>query len=630
MFARLLAEVAVSDADPVKLLALAKHPHAAFGMDRVLCRRAARLLEVALFRGHRRTGGVAALTSELRRVRAAEAADAHVPMARRRLTNDDWQLAERLADRLAAALGPIEAAFADGKEKEISVAAASGLLLAGLTAAASDETETDGSLWQGAGGAALAELLTGLVDDHEGGELKIAPADYPFFLTALLEDVVVQRPLGADPRVHIWGTLEARLQSVDLLILGGLDEGVWPAATRTDPWLSRTMRAGIGLPPPERRLGLAAHDFAEAMAAPRVVVTRAEKRDGAPTVESRWLQRLRALAGDDAAEAMTARGDGYVALARDIDWVKAESVRPAKPPEPRPPLAARPRRLPVTDIELLVRDPYAIYAKRVLKLEELEPVGKAPDYALRGSLIHDALARFTGTWTGPYDASAEAALVAAGRDALAEIEEFPDVHAVWSFRFAAMAHWLVGWEAIRDAAIAERRAEVEGALEVSLGEGTFTLYGRADRIDVRTDGSLDILDYKTGTPPSATQVAVGFAPQLGLEAAMAVRGAFDPALAGRRVETLAWIGLGRIGRDEPVKSAVEQKWTTERVEQEVFAQFIALVTAFGDADRPYVSRARPMFETRYESPYDHLARVREWGLVESEEDLAWAGLPPRK
>jgi len=340
------------------------------------------------------------------------------------------------------------------------------------------------------------------------------------------------------------------------------------------------------------------------------------------------LQRLRALAGDGTAAGMTARGSVYVALARDIDWVKAENVRPAKRPEPRPPLAARPRRLPVTDIEVLVRDPYAIYAKRVLRLEELDPVGKAPDYALRGSLIHDALAAFTRTWTGPYDASAEAALIAAGREALAAIEDFPDVHAIWSFRFAAMARWLVGWEAGRSAAIAERRAEVDGILDAPLGEGSFTLVGRADRIDVRTDGSLDILDYKTGTPPSATQVAVGFAPQLGLEAAMAVRGAFDLALAGRRVETLAWIGLGRVGRDEPVKSAVERGWTTETVEQAVYQQFMALITAFNDPVRAYVSRARPMFETRYESPYDHLARVREWGLVESEEDLAWAGWHP--
>ncbi len=369
VFARLLAEVAVSDADPVKLLSLLKHPHAAFGMERAICRRAARMLEIALFRGHRRTGGITALGRELDKVRVRQATDAHVPLARRRLGVDDWQLAERLAGRLAEVLGPIESAFRDAAT--LSAAAASELLLSALAAAASDETGTDGFLWQGPGGEALATLLTGIIDDRQGGDLMITPAEYPFFLAALLEDAVVQRPAGADPRIHIWGTLEARLQSVDLLILGGLDEGVWPSVTRSDPWLSRSMRTAIGLPPPERRLGLAAHDFAEAMSAPRVIVTRAEKRGGAPTVESRWLQRLRALAGDEA-EVMTDRGTRYVALARDIDWVNAESVRPVEAPRPRPPLAARPRQLPVTDIEILVRDPYAIYARRILRLEELE------------------------------------------------------------------------------------------------------------------------------------------------------------------------------------------------------------------------------------------------------------------
>ncbi len=621
VFARLVAEVAASAGDPVVLLALLKHPFAAFGIARPECRRAARTLEIALFRGQQVTGGVTALTSALAAARARAGTDPHVPAARRRLAAGDWALAERLIERLAAALAPFERALSGAAE--ISAAEATALLMVALAAAAADETGGDGLLWQG-GGEALAALLSGLADDEGARRLLMPPAEYPFFLAALLADVVVERPVGGDPRVHIWGTLEARLQSVDLLILGGLDEGVWPAATRTDPWLSRAMRTAVGLPPPERRIGLAAHDFAEAMAAPRVIVTRAEKRDGAPTVESRWLQRLRALAGDAAAKTMADRGDRYVALARDIDWVKAESVRPAKPPEPRPPLAARPRRLSVTDIEILVRDPYAIYAKRVLRLEELDAVAKAPDYATRGSLIHDALAAFTRSWQGAYDADAEAALMAAGREALATIADFPDVHAIWSFRFAVMAHWLVAWEAARAADVGERRAEVDGALDVPLGEGSFRLFGRADRVDVRTDGSLDILDYKTGTPPSATQVAVGFAPQLGLEAAMAVRGAFDPALAGRRVATLAWIGLGRVGRGDPVKSAVASGWTTAKVEQEVFAQFMSLIAAFNDPDRPYVSRARPMFETRYESPYDHLARVREWGLVESEEDVEWA------
>ena len=624
VFARLIAEGAVSDGDPARLLALAKHPLAAFGMGRQDCRRAARALEIALFRGHRVTGGVTAIAAALAAARTRD--DRHTPRARRQLTARDWRLAERLADRLAGALGPLEAALGAGSE--VTAAGATELLLDALAAAARDDTGDDSALWQASGGEALAGLLTGLVEEPEGRNLAMSPGDYPFFAAALLQDVVVPRPAGADPRIHIWGTLEARLQSVDLIVLGGLDEGVWPTATRTDPWLSRAMRAEIGLPPPERRLGLAAHDFAQAMAAPRVVVSRAEKRGGTPTVESRWLQRLHALTGDEAAMAMAERGARYVALARDIDWVKPVDVRPVKRPEPRPPVAARPDRLSVTEIETLVRDPYAIYARRVLKLEELDPLGRVPDYALRGSLIHQALAEFTRSWTGAYDAAAAAALNEAGRRVLAEIAGFPDVHAIWSFRFANMARWLVAWEAHRSPEIAARNAEIEGEVAIALTGRPFHLRGRADRIDLRHDGSLEIFDYKTGTPPSATQLIVGFAPQLGLEAAMAKRGGFDATFAGRGIARLAWIGLGRIGRDEPVRSAVEQKKTADGVAAEVFARFTALIAAFADPERGYVSRARPMFETRYESPYDHLARVREWGLVESEEDLEDLWRPP--
>src|SRR5690606_21242120 len=145
------------------------------------------------------------------------------------------------------------------------------------------------------------------------------PDEAPALLAALMEDVTVTRPPGADPRIHIWGTLEARLQSVDLIILGGLDEGIWPAGTRTDPWLSRSMRAEIGLDPPERRIGQSAHDFAQAFMGSRVLLSRAEKRGGTPTVASRWLQRLTALIGDDLTAAMRARGETYLAIARGLD-----------------------------------------------------------------------------------------------------------------------------------------------------------------------------------------------------------------------------------------------------------------------------------------------------------------------
>jgi ATP-dependent helicase/nuclease subunit B len=198
------------------------------------------------------------------------------------------------------------------------------------------------------------------------------------------------------------------------------------------------------------------------------------------------------------------------------------------------------------------------------------------------------------------------------------------VHALWWTRFQAIAHWFIGFEADRAAEIAARHAEIGGSLDLDAPAGPFRLTARADRVDERLDGGIEILDFKTGTPPSATQVLTGFAPQLALEAAMVGQGAFNNSVhghfSGRSIVQLAWLGLSQVERGTPFKTAVEKDWTADGVAARALAELCQLVAAFDDESRPYVSRARPIFETRYESDYDHLARVREWHLVESEED----------
>jgi ATP-dependent helicase/nuclease subunit B len=382
------------------------------------------------------------------------------------------------------------------------------------------------------------------------------------------------------------------------------------------------MRKAIGLPAPERRIGLSAHDFFQHFAAPRVIVSRAEKRGGAPTVESRWLQRLHALAGGERAAAFAARGNRYLGLARGLD--RADETVPVKRPEPRPPLAARPASLSITEIETLIRDPYAIYARHILKLDPLDPLGRPPDASLRGTLIHDALGRFTGEWRGEYDDSAEARLKAIGAEALAAIADFPDVHAVWSIRFAAIARWLVAFEARRAAAVDARHAEIYATMDIPLEGGVFTLRGRADRVDRMADGTVAIYDFKTGTPQTDRSVFAGLTPQMTLEAAMARAGRFPAIDAGVSVSELAWLAIGRIGRDEPYVSALrkDRKETADDLAAKAHAMLAALVGAFQRPDHPYASRLRPRMEsTRYQSDYDHLARVREWALVESDEDI---------
>ncbi len=591
VLARLLLAAAASDGAPLDLIALAKHPLATFGMERAACRRAAELLDLRLFRGRLLPGGLAGLKDAL----ASAALDA-----------EERPSAEALLAGFAAALAPLVALTRSREPIPLSAMAAAlgdALMVAGGEAATA-----------GAAGTALATLLDGLGGDA-AEDLVLTAGEFPGLLDAAMGAVTVPGPPVADGRVFIWGTLEARLQSVDRMVLAGLDEGVWPSEARTDPWLSRSMRLAFGLEAPERRAGLSAHDFAAALANPDVVVTRSERRGGAPTVAARWMQRLGARLGPARMTALAERGRRYLDWARGLD--AAPVTRASARPNPKPPLAARPRQLSVTDIETLVRDPYAIYARRVLRLRQLDPIVVAPDPAMRGTLIHEALGTFSAKWSAPFDERARTALLESGRKALALVEPFPAIHALWWPRFVAIADWFIEWEA-RRTEIAARHAEIEGSWTMPDG---FRLIGRADRIDVRDDGSLEILDFKTGSPPTAKQLSTGLAPQLALEVAMARAGAFTGLPAGASVALLGWIGLGQVGRGEPFRSAVRDL-TPDELGAEAAARLADLIAAYRDPERGYISRARPMFETRFESPYDHLARVREWALGEGEEGEA--------
>src|SRR5690606_25307372 len=147
---------------------------------------------------------------------------------------------------------------------------------------------------------------------------------WPDMLSALLAGAVVKPSPGADTRVHIWGALEARLQSVDTLVLGGLNEGSWPRRAEPDRFMSRMMKAGIDLEPPERRIGQAAHDSMMAMGASRVVLSRAARGGDGLGGASRWLRGLVALFGQHEAAALRARGEELTSWGRLLD--RAEPV----------------------------------------------------------------------------------------------------------------------------------------------------------------------------------------------------------------------------------------------------------------------------------------------------------------
>jgi ATP-dependent helicase/nuclease subunit B len=611
--ARLAAEAAAFDFEPVRVLALLAHPDVRLGLARTEVEHAASTLEIGVLRGPAPGPGLAGIVRALEAARAASRR--HVPRPRARLAPADWDAAAGLLRRLGQAFdGFGEAALGRGAVE-----------LAGLGATHRRVLER---LREGADEDASAEVLSDLFDD-----LALAGTDfvrgrfdeYPAFFTALArERVLPRRPQAGHRRVKILGLLEARLLCVDRVVLGGLDEGVWPPRVDTDAFLNRPMRAKVGLSPPERRIGQTAHDFVQALGCRDAVITRAAKREGSPMVPSRFLQRLRAFAGDDAWSAAVRAGARYLHLARALDH--APAAEPLRRPRPKPDPALFPRALSVTEVETLVRDPYGIFAKHILKLDALDPLSAPPGAADRGTIVHDVLGRFAEAHPGALPPDAAARLHQIGLDAFQRVaEEHPHLYAEWWPRFQRLAVEYLRWEEERRPAIADIAVERSGKLDIQLpGHGTFALRARADRIERRKDGGYAVVDFKTGAPPGVKEVIAGFSPQLTLEAAMLMRGAFAEVGRAATCPDLLYVHVSG-GREPVVPRAIEptngETRTTAQVVDEHFARLTGLVARFMSGDAAYLSRPYPKYAKRY-SDYDHLARVKEWSAASAADEEA--------
>ncbi|MGH6851993.1 MAG: PD-(D/E)XK nuclease family protein, partial [Methylocella sp.] len=458
------------------------------------------------------------------------------------------------------------------------------------------------------------EALAALFDElnqNASDSMVFDAESYGLFFAAVAREIILRDDKLAHPRLQILGLLEARLIGADVMLLSGLDETVWPPQARTDAFLNRPMRAALGLTPPERKLGQTAHDFAQAMGKGKVILSRARKRDGAPVVASRFLQRMAALGGE-AWQACRERGDYYLRLAQAID-LPASIAPPIERPLPRPPVELRPKRLSVTQIETLRRDPYAIYAEKILRLKELDPLGGALGAGEFGSAIHVALEHFVNCHPiGPLPQDARENLLALFREVLTVQLQDADFAALKWPGLEKAIDFFLGFEARRRDKIKAIKIECKGEFDIPLADGSdFKLTARADRIELNTDGPVMLVDYKTGTPPGMNEILVGFAPQLTLEAALAARGAFNLGWNVKTIEAL-YLKLGgtRGGEERPVDFA---KANFMDVAEDHYRGLIALLNQFRDEATAYPPRPFPKFAKRYNA-YDHLARVKEWSL----------------
>lgn len=576
---RLLADAAAEDLAPIPLLALLKHPLVAAGMARGAFRAGVRRLERHCLRGPRPAPGIAGL---------------------RQIAEDGIEELLPLIDQLDRLLGPFLAMIA-APETQLQAALAS-QIEAAEKLCRTDDTPGPTILWAEEAGASLASFVAEL-HDAAAGFPAIAGADYPVLLEALLAGGVVRPRFGKHPRLQILGTLEARLQQADLVILAGLNEGVWPPNAPSDPWLSRPMRQQFGLEAPEAQIGLAAHDFTMAVTAREVVLTRSARAEGAPTVPSRWLLRLDTVLRAVGGALDSPRILPFLAWQARLD--APASIQPCAPPAPTPPVHARPRKLSVTEIETWMRDPYAIYARHVLKLRPLDPLDADPGLAERGTFIHAALDRFVREGRPAAD------LIGIGRDVFGDALARPGVWAFWWPRFLRIADWFVAFEAARRPLILDSFTECRGELRFDTVGGGFTLTGKADRIDLLRAGGAALIDYKTGSIPKPEEVVLGYAPQLPLEAAMLAEGGFAQVPASPVSELAFWRLTGNDPAAE-VSPAGGNKADPAELARAARLGLERLVRHYDDPATPYRSLPRPERAGRYRD-YDHLARVAEWG-----------------
>lgn len=601
-FLDLIVGTIADDFAPASVMALLKHPLTRLGLEAGEVRRRARRLEIAAFRRPYLGRGIGG-------IRAAIDAPRERPLDPRRRA----ELHDTVA-RLAGAFAPLVEIARGGERLALGGHVEAHVAVAEALATPADAEEAP-ELWrEEAGEAALA--FAGTLTAPDVPELRVAAHDYPDLWRALVAGETVRPRIPVHPRLFIWGPYEARLQQPDLIILGSLNEGTWPKAADPGPWLNRGMRKSLGLPVPEVETGRAAHDLTTLMGAPRVLLTRAAKVDGAPTVRSRWLERILALLDGIGLARGLGPADPLLGWAGARD--RAVPVPPARPPMPRPPVALRPRRASVSDIETWIANPYAIFARRVLRLEPMADLGAAPGAIERGTMLHRALRDLSEQHAGKLPDDAVAEIMRLANEVVLEMSGAPRVAAFWLPRLERFARWFADTEPGRRAGVSRLAVEVSGEHVFPAPGGDFKITARADRIDMAGRHAV-ITDYKTGKPPAWGKVKSGHSPQLPLEAALLARGAFD----GFKPTRIADDGLRYIGASggEPPGNDTRLPAGSDAITEladKALDDAMALIRRFDREAEPYTAARRAGFDYRFDA-YAHLARRAEWESGDMEE-----------
>ncbi|GGG15984.1 double-strand break repair protein AddB [Rhizobium wenxiniae] len=622
---QLLLEAALRPGDPVAIVGLMKHPLMRLGLPVDELKTAIDALEVLALRGGVGEMDISTLESLLETQLAVHAEDRHTPHWIDSLPEGAIEMAWDVARRITQAVEPLVSSFihrrADGRGLTAKLPLSEWASRTGkaLEAIAIDERGDLAALWSGEAGEQLSSLLAEVMETD--GQIDADGPQWIDIVMALTTGGAVKPRSLAHPRVFIFGTLEARLQSVDTMILGGLNEGSWPGQTVNNPFLSRSMKTDMGLEPPERRIGQLAHDFEMACGTRNLIFSRSLRQGATPTVASRWLQRLLALGGKAFADGLKARGEDYRHWAALID--KGEDQKPAKRPAPRPPAELQPVKYSFSEVGRLRRDPYSVYARRILKLDPLAPFNEDPGASQRGTLYHAIIDRYTREGHKPGSNVSRESMMRITQELFDAEQLPPHIDRVWRPRFVEVAKAFLDWEEKRAPEVRSTVTETGAGFEVETAGIRVT--GIADRIDLMRSGTADIIDYKTGLSPSVSQARALLDPQLALEAAALQAGAFK-AMGVQQPGDLLYVRLRpgdrfrseRVNNEGSSATAKKQPKSAIDLAQDSIDQLTKFVLKLRSGDAGFASRLVPFAQGDFGGEYDHLARVAEWSTADDD------------
>ena len=589
-FLLLLGEAALENWAPAKMLACLKHPLALGGKDFAPFRSVVRKTEITLLRGKRPGDGFDGLKHAA-------------------VNENEKEIIDFIND-LEQRVGGFTQKMTDPSAQDFEALLDEHLKAAEQLAQSADKTGSE-RLWTQEAGKCAADFLTAL---KEQADLigKLTPNEYLSLLSALFKTVTVRPKYGMHPRLDILGTIEARLIRPDVLILGGLNEGTWPKIPDADPWLSRPMREQCGLSSPERKIALSAHDFAQAFCAENLILTRSVKEGGTPSVPSRWLMRLQTVLD---ISGLTFEQGNWLNWVHQID--QPEAVLSFLPPHPNPPVSSRPRKLSVTKIETLMRDPYSIYAQYILglkKLDDLDQDFSAADY---GVIVHKAVEQFCLKYPDKMPVDAYDKIKETGLELFKNLNFSQTAEAFWKPRLLAALKWFVEQQEKRQSEIQKILCEQKGEMTFQTKAGPFQLYGIADRIDVKKDGSVDLIDYKTGLLPSVHSVLTGYSPQLPLEGALLRHNGFQN-VGSKTPGSMEYWRLRGQQDGGTIRKITKTETDSEALTDDALEHLKDLINTYDDERTCYLATPDTSVSLQY-NDFDHLARYDEWATSDSSE-----------